>query len=116
MNIVIAGDSEVSLHLAKLLSGENHDVTLISPSHELLKVIESHSDLMTQVGDSTLVSVLKNANIQRADLLISAHLDGRLNLLTAILGKRMGARNAIAKVHETDYLTEECRNHYKVLA
>jgi trk system potassium uptake protein len=115
MNIIIAGDSEVSLHLAKLLSGEKHNVTLISPSHDLLRVIEAHSDLMTQVGDSTIVSVLRNANIQRADLLISAHLDGRLNLLTAILGKRLGAKTSIAKVHETEYLTEDCRNHYKGL-
>ncbi|MFO7997423.1 MAG: Trk system potassium transporter TrkA [Bacteroidales bacterium] len=115
MNIIIAGDSEVSLHLADLLSGEKHDVTLISPSHELLKVIEAHSDLMTMVGDSTLVAVLKNANIQRADLLISAHLDGRLNLLTAILGKRLGAKKVIAKVHQPEYLTEDCRNHYKNL-
>ena len=115
MNIIIAGDSEVSLHLASLFSAEKHDVTLISPSYELLKVIDTHSDLMTIVGDSTHVSVLRNANIQRADLLISAHLDGRLNLLTAVIGKRLGAKKSIAKVHQPEYLTEDCRTHYKSL-
>lgn len=115
MNIVIAGDSEVALHLARLLSVENHDITLISPNAELLKVIETHSDLLTEIGDSTSMPTLKNANVKRADLMISAHLDGRLNLLTAILAKRLGAKKCIAKVNDPAYLTEECRTHYKSL-
>lgn len=115
MNIVIAGDSEVALHLARLLSVENHDITLISPSAELLKVIETHADLLTVVGDSTSMPVLKNANVKRAELFISAHLDGRMNLLTAILAKRLGARKCIAKVNDPEYMTEECKTHYKSL-
>ena len=115
MNIIITGDSEVALHLAELLSGENHNVTLVAPDRDFLKVIESHSDLMTIVGDSTSTPVLKNANSRRADLLISAHLDGRLNLLTAILGKKLGIKKCIAKVNEPEYLTDECKNQYKEL-
>lgn len=113
MNIVIAGDSEVALHLADLLAGENHDITLIAPSREFLKVIESQADLMTVVGDSTSFEVLHQANVKRADLLISAHLDGRLNLLTALLGKRLGVKKCIAKVNEPEYLTDECKKHYR---
>ncbi len=115
MNIVIAGDSEVAFHLAKLLSVENHNITLISPDAEQIKLIETHSDLLTIVGDSTSLPILKEAYIKRADLLISAHMDGRLNLLTAILAKRLGARKCIAKVNDPDYLTEECKTHYKSL-
>lgn len=113
MNILIAGDSEVALHLAELLSGENHDVTLVAPDKDFLKLIESHSDLLTMVGDSTSIQVLKNADVRRTELVISAHLDGRLNLLTALLAKRLGARKCIAKVNEPEYLTEECKEHYK---
>ena len=115
MNIIITGDSEVALHLAELLSGENHNVTLIAPNKDFLKLIESHSDLMTIVGDSTAIPVLKNANSRRANLLISAHNDGRINLLTAILAKRLGAKKCIAKVNEPEYLTEDCKNLYKEL-
>jgi len=115
MNIIIAGDSEVALHLAELLSGENHDVTLIAPDRGLLKVIEAHSDLLTLVGDSTSIQTLKNANIRRADLMISAHKDGRFNLLTALLAKRLGAKKCIAKVNEPEYLAKDCRSHYKEL-
>ena len=115
MNIIIAGDSEVALHLAELLSGENHDVTLIAPDRGFLKMIESHSDLMTMVGDSTSIQTLKNADIRKSDLMISAHNDGRLNLLTAVLAKRLGAKKCIAKVNEPEYLAKDCRGHYKEL-
>lgn len=115
MDIVIAGDSEVALHLAGLLAGEKHNITLISPSHEMLKVIEAHSDLLTIIGDSTSMPILKSANVKRADLLVSAHIDGRLNLLTAMMAKRLGARRCIAKVNDPNYLTEECKTHYKSL-
>lgn len=115
MNILIAGDSEVALHLAELLSGENHDVTLVAPDKSFLKLIESHSDLLTIVGDSTSIQVLKHADARRTELVISAHNDGRLNLLTAILAKRLGAKKCIAKVNEPEYLTDECKRHYKDL-
>ncbi len=115
MNILITGDSQVALHLAELLSGENHDVTLVAPNKELLKVIESHSDLLAIVGDSTSIQVLKNADVRRTELVISAHNDGRLNLLTAVLAKRLGAKKCIAKVNEPEYLTQECKRHYKDL-
>ncbi len=115
MNILITGDSQVALHLAELLSGENHDVTLVAPNKDLLKVIESYSDLLTIVGDSTSIQVLKNADVRRTELVISAHNDGRLNLLTALLAKRLGAKKCIAKVNEPEYLTQECKRHYKDL-
>ncbi len=115
MRIIITGDSEVALHLAELLSGENHDVTLIAPDRNFLKLIESHSDLMTIVGDSTSVQILKSAGVKKADLLISAHIDGRFNLLTALLAKKLGVKKSIAKVNEPEYLTKECRDNYKSL-
>ncbi len=115
MNIIITGDSDVALHLATLLSGENHNVTLVAPDRDFLKLIESHSDLMTIVGDSTSIPILQNANLRRADLLISAHLDGRINLLTAILAKKLGVRKCIAKVNEPEYLTAVCKEYYKGL-
>ena len=53
MNIIIAGDGEVGFHLAKSLSFDKHNITVIDANQELLKMIESHTDLMTIKGDST---------------------------------------------------------------
>ena len=72
MRIVIAGDGEVGLYLAQELSKEDHTITMIVPNEELVKTIESHTDVMAIVGDPTSVSLLKRANMKRADLMISA--------------------------------------------
>ena len=115
MNILIAGDSEMAMHLCKLFSVENHNITLICPDREFLKVVEFHTDLMTIEGDSTSVDILISANARKADLLLSMHLDGRVNLLTAILGKHMGAKKCIAKVNEPEYITDKSKAYFKDL-
>ena len=65
MNIIIAGDGEVGLHLAKELADENHDITIVDPHEDLLKMVESHTDLMTITGDST--SPLRNGRLGMID-------------------------------------------------
>ena len=46
MNIIIAGDGEVGLHLAESLVNSNHNITIVDPNEELLKMIEAHAALM----------------------------------------------------------------------
>ncbi len=115
MNIVISGDGEVGLHLAKLLSDENHNITLIAPNKDLLKLIESHSDLMTIIGDSTSFSVLKEANVKKADLLISVVDNELTNIVTTIIGKKIGAEKTIARVNNAEYLTVKKKELFKTL-
>ncbi|HRY97544.1 MAG TPA: Trk system potassium transporter TrkA [Bacteroidales bacterium] len=107
MNIVIAGDGEVGFHLAKMLSGESHNITIVDPHKELLRLVESHSDLLTITGDSTSVGILESARVNRADLLLAVVHDEHTNLLTCILGKRLGAKRTIARINNTEYLEDE---------
>ncbi len=109
MNIIIAGDGEVGFHLAKMLSGENHNITVVDPHEELLKLIESHTDLLTITGDSASIEILEQANIKRADLLISVVHDEKINITTCAIGKKLGARRTIARINNVEYLTNENR-------
>jgi trk/ktr system potassium uptake protein len=115
MNIVIAGDGEVGLHLAKELANENHNITIVDPHEELLKMVESHTDLMTITGDSTSIDVLKSANVKKADLLISVVHDEQINIITAILGKKLGVTKTIARVNSLENLSEENLQVYQEL-
>ena len=92
MNIVIAGDGEVGMHLAEALVRSNHNITIVDPHEELLKMMESHTDLMTITGDSTSTAVLQRANVKRADLVIAVLHDEHINLLTGIIAKKLGAK------------------------
>jgi len=112
MNIMIAGDSELSLHLANLLANGKHSVSLICPDKDLVKVIDSHTDLMTHIGDSTSIKLLKEVSAKKMDLVLSLHVEDSKNLLTAILSKKLGAKKCIAKVHNVETVREAFRPIY----
>ena len=113
MRIVIAGDGEVGLYLAQELSREDHNITMIVPTDDLVKSIESHTDVLATIGDSTLISVLKRADVRKADLLISCLHEERINILTAVLGKRLGSEKTIARVNTLEYLSDDNRRMFE---
>ena len=115
MNIVIAGDGEVGMHLAEALVRSNHNITIVDPHEELLKMMESHSDLMTITGDSTSTAVLQRANVKKADLLIAVLHDEHINLLTSIIAKKLGAKKVIARVNTMENLSPEVWRMYQDL-
>ena len=115
MNIIIAGDGEVGMHLAEALVRSNHDITIVDPHEELLKMMESHSDLMTITGDSTSTAVLQRANVKRADLVIAVLHDEHINLLTGIIAKKLGAKKVIARVNTMENLSPEVWRMYQDL-
>ncbi|MCK5776775.1 MAG: NAD-binding protein, partial [Bacteroidales bacterium] len=106
MNIIIAGDGEVGLHLAQLLADEHHNITFIDPNEQLLNMVSSHTDLMTITGSSISVDVLEEADVQNADLLIAVLHDEAINILTAILGKKLGARKTISRISNREFMSE----------
>ena len=111
MKIIIAGAGEVGTHLAKMLSSEKHDITIIDNDEENLKNIESTLDCMTVHGSSTSISVLRDANIKKTDLLLAvAHFE-ETNLTTAILGKKLGAEKVIARIDNQEYLFPENKDY-----
>ena len=115
MDIVIAGDGEVGMHLAEALVRSNHNITIVDPHEELLKMMESHTDLMTITGDSTSTDVLQRANVKRADLVIAVLHDEHINLLTGIIAKKLGAKKVIARVNTMENLSPDVWRMYQDL-
>lgn len=105
----------MGFHLAEALVRSNHNITIVDPHEELLKMVESHTDLMTITGDSTSISVLQRANVKRADLVIAVLHDDHINLLTGILAKKLGAKKVIARVNTMEKLSPEVWRMYQDL-
>ena len=103
------------MHLAEALVRSNHNITIVDPHEELLKMMESHSDLMTVTGDSTSTAVLQRANVKRADLLIAVLHDEHINLLTGIIAKKLGAKKVIARVNTMENLSPDVWRMYQDL-
>lgn len=113
MNIIIAGDGEVGFHLAKTLSKVKHNITVVDPHSDLLDMLQSESDLLTITGNSTSIETLKEANVSSCDLLISVLHQESINIITCMLGKKLGAKRTIARVSSIEYLDEVNKNMFK---
>jgi len=70
MKIIIAGAGEVGFHLAKLLSYESQEITLIDTHRDSLLYADTHLDIKVMKGDATSISILNEARIKTADLFI----------------------------------------------
>lgn len=115
MKIVIAGAGEIGSHLAKLLSRESNEITIVDDNPERLRSVLSTADVIAVEGNPTTISILRNAEVSKADLFIAVypHASQEINVLSAIVAKRLGARKAIARINELDSLSAENKLMYK---
>jgi len=107
MNIIIAGAGEVGYHLAKQLSNENHDITVIDINVGSLDRVNSVMDVLTITGSSTSLRILSKAHCDKMDLLVSVTSSESINVNTAILAKKLGAKKTIARVENAEYVSKE---------
>jgi len=104
MKIIIAGSGEVGFHLAKLLSFESQDITLIDTNRESLAYASSHLDIRVVRGDATSIKVLKDAQVKETDLLIGVTSSETTNITICFLAKQLGAKHTIARITNTEFI------------
>lgn len=104
MKIIIAGAGEVGFHLAKLLSFESQDITLIDNNRESLSYADTHLDIRAVRGDATSISVLKDAHVHGTDLVVAVTSSETTNITVCVLAKQLGARRTIARISNTEFL------------
>lgn len=104
MKIVIAGAGDMGTHLAKMLSGNGHDITVADVDPKALVEVGNLVDVVTVEGDTTQFSVLRKAGVRRCDLFIAVRSVENDNILSAVMAKQLGAKKAIARVDSNEYL------------
>ncbi|HDS06624.1 MAG TPA: Trk system potassium transporter TrkA [Bacteroides sp.] len=104
MRIVIAGAGEVGMHLAKMLNSEEHDLVIIDNDPDRLKTVGSTMDVLTIEGNANSIMHLKESKINKADLFIGVTYSEDVNINSAILSKRLGAKKTIARIDNQEYL------------
>ncbi len=111
MKIIIAGAGEVGFHLAKLLSYESQDITLIDTNKESLNYADSHLDIRVLKGDATSISVLNDAQVQNSNLVIGVTSSETTNITLCMLAKQLGCQRTIARISNTEFI--DCKDSIK---
>ena len=115
MRIIIAGVGEVGFHLAKQLASEDHDISVIDIDDSHVERTGSNTDVMTIQGSSTSIRILKDARVKDTDLLVAVTSYESVNINTAILAKKLGAKRTIARVSSDEYSSEENKEMFNSL-
>ncbi len=115
MKIIIEGAGQVGSHLAKMLSHEGGDITVIDDNEARLQRLTSSADVVTVLGDPSSIKVLRDAGCAKADLFISVNpsTSQTVNIVSALLAKRLGSKRVIARIDDEAYLLPENKLMFK---
>lgn len=109
MRIIIAGAGEVGSHLAKMLSNESNNLTIVDSNESRLDKLREVADVITILGDPTSIETLRQAGAEKADLFIavSPSQDQDINIISALLAKKMGSQKVTARINNDEYMHHE---------
>ena len=109
MKIIIAGAGEVGSHLAKMLSNESNEITVIDSYPTRLNALSSIADVITVEGNPSAIKTLVEAGVDKADLFIAVNPSESqdVNIVSAMLAKKLGSKKVTARINNEEYLTYE---------
>lgn len=103
MKIIIVGIGKLGEYLAKQLVKDRNEVTLVDVDFTTSRDVIDSEDLQHICGNGLDSSVLLEAGISEADLLISVTDKDEQNVMCCLLGKKMGAKQTIARIRTPEY-------------
>ena len=103
MKIVLVGGGKVGSALCRSLVAENHDVVLIEQDEAVLNHIVSRFDIMGLLGNGADFAILEQAGVQECDIFIALTEYDEVNMISAVLAKKMGAKETIVRVRNPEY-------------
>jgi len=105
MNIIICGAGRVGYTIAKLLSEQNHSITVIDQSSDDIQKINDSLDVKSIVGKATYPSVLEKANAKEADMIIAVTKNDEINMLICQIAYSVfNISKKIARIRSQNYL------------
>ena len=103
MKIVLVGGGKVGFALCRSLVAEKHDVVLIEQNEAVLNHIVSRFDIMGLLGNGADFTILEQAGVQECDIFIALTEYDEVNMISAVLAKKMGAKETIVRVRNPEY-------------
>jgi trk system potassium uptake protein TrkA len=107
MKIIVLGAGQVGGTVAESLVSEQNDITVVDTDPARLRALQDRLDLRTVTGSAAHPSVLLEAGIDDADLLIAVTQSDETNLVACKLAARMfNVPRRIARIRATEFLDD----------
>ena len=98
MKIVIIGGGVVGTTIAAQLTNEGHNITVVDRSQAVADQISDSLVCMALAGNGASLELMRSADVPNSDLLIACTAQDELNMLCCVFAKKLGCRNAVARV------------------
>ena len=115
MKIIIEGAGQTGSHLAKMLSVESNEIAVIDSDPARIRQLATQADVVTLQGPPSNIGLLKEAGCADADLFIAVNprMDQSVNIVSALLAKKLGTKRVIARIDDQAYLSPENKLLFK---
>ena len=113
MNIIICGAGRVGYTISKILSEQNHSITVIDQSSDDIQKINEDLDVKAIVGKATYPSILEKADASNADMIIAVTRNDEINMLICQIAYTVfNIQKKIARIRSQDYLNPKFSKVY----
>ena len=99
--------------MAKLLSRENMEISLMDESPEKLGDLDAEYDMLTKVGSPTSIHDLKDIGVNGCDLFISVTPHETENMTACLMANQLGAKKTLARIDNYEYLLPENKKFFE---
>lgn len=104
MKIIIVGAGQVGFHIASRLAYENKDVVVIDTDPEAISQVSENIDVDAIVGSGSSPSILEEAGIKDADILLAVTDSDETNLVTCLMADILSSTTKkLARIRKRDY-------------
>ncbi|HEV2819304.1 MAG TPA: Trk system potassium transporter TrkA [Solirubrobacteraceae bacterium] len=107
MRVLVIGGGEVGQNVARVLSAERHDVTLVDQDAARVDALQGEIDALVVPGNGASPRLLREVSAGQADLLVAVTQRDETNVIAALAGHQLGARQTVARVRDPDYFGPE---------
>ncbi len=106
MKVIIIGGGEVGFHVAKALSEENYDITVIDIDPIKCRRAAENLDVIVVEGNGASPNTLNNAQVGLADYVLCLTKVDEVNLIASQQAHKLGANKIIARLRNQQYTTK----------
>ena len=108
MRIIILGAGQVGASVAEALASEANDITIVDQQRDTLAELADRLDVSTVAGNAAYPSVLRQAGIEDADMLVAVTQSDQTNLVACKIARTLfNVPTRIARLRSADFLEDE---------